>query len=77
VLFRQTRIGRGGKAFEILKFRTMVIDAEQRKAELHALNENVGLFKIGEDPRITRVDDGCARTQLDELRSWLNCCAAR
>lgn len=72
VLFRQTRIGRGGKAFEILKFRTMVIDAEQRKAELHALNENVGLFKIGEDPRITRVGRRLRKNSLDELPQLLN-----
>jgi lipopolysaccharide/colanic/teichoic acid biosynthesis glycosyltransferase len=72
VLFRQTRIGRGGKPFEILKFRTMVVDAEQRKADLHALNENIGLFKIGEDPRVTSVGRRLRRNSLDELPQLFN-----
>jgi exopolysaccharide biosynthesis polyprenyl glycosylphosphotransferase len=72
VLFRQTRIGRGGKPFEILKFRTMVVDAEQRKADLHALSENVGLFKIGEDPRLTGVGRRLRKNSLDELPQLLN-----
>src|SRR6185436_4161146 len=56
VLFRQTRVGRGGEQFQMLKFRTMVIDAEERKAELHALNQGNGvLFKLRDDPRVTRI----------------------
>jgi exopolysaccharide biosynthesis polyprenyl glycosylphosphotransferase len=72
VLFRQTRVGRGGEPFEILKFRTMVSDAEQRKAELHAQNENVGLFKIGDDPRLTKVGRRLRRNALDELPQLFN-----
>jgi exopolysaccharide biosynthesis polyprenyl glycosylphosphotransferase len=72
VLFRQTRIGRGGEPFEILKFRTMVVDAEQRKADLHELNENVGLFKIGEDPRVTKVGRQLRKNSFDELPQLLN-----
>ena len=72
VLFRQTRIGRGGEPFEILKFRTMVVDAEQRKADLHALNENVGLFKIGEDPRVTKVGRQLRKNSFDELPQLIN-----
>jgi exopolysaccharide biosynthesis polyprenyl glycosylphosphotransferase len=73
VLFRQTRIGRDGRAFEICKFRTMVTDAEARKRELRAHNEAVGgLFKISEDPRVTRVGRLLRRTSLDELPQLLN-----
>ena len=73
VLFRQTRVGREGKRFRISKFRTMVVDAEARKAELHAVNEcDGGLFKIAEDPRITRVGRFLRRTSLDELPQLFN-----
>ena len=54
VFFRQTRVGKDGHTFSVWKFRTMVVDAEQRKAELAALNESDGaLFKMRKDPRIT------------------------
>jgi exopolysaccharide biosynthesis polyprenyl glycosylphosphotransferase len=72
VLFRQTRIGRGGEPFQILKFRTMVVDAEQRKADLQAHNENVGLFKIGDDPRVTRVGRRLRKSSLDEFPQLFN-----
>jgi exopolysaccharide biosynthesis polyprenyl glycosylphosphotransferase len=72
VLFRQTRVGRGGEPFEILKFRTMDTDAEQRKAALHEHNENIGLFKMGNDPRVTRVGRRLRKSSLDELPQLLN-----
>ena len=73
VFFRQRRIGRRGDTFEMLKFRSMVAHAETLKAELHGLNEaEGGLFKIEEDPRITRVGKILRRTSLDELPQMLN-----
>ncbi|TKK80523.1 sugar transferase [Kribbella jiaozuonensis] len=73
VLFRQTRVGRGGVEFKMLKFRTMVADAEARKAELHALNEGNGiLFKMRDDPRITRVGKYLRRFSIDELPQLMN-----
>ena len=67
LFFRQTRIGKNGKAFEMVKFRSMEVDAEQRRAELLALNEVPGLFKVANDPRITRVGRLLRRMSLDEL----------
>ncbi|HEY6760973.1 MAG TPA: sugar transferase [Baekduia sp.] len=72
VLFRQERVGKAGHRFRISKFRTMVPDAEQRKAELMVMNEADGLFKIAEDPRITRVGRLLRRTSLDELPQLFN-----
>ena len=72
VFFRQTRVGRDGRRFEIFKFRSMCTDAEQRKAELLHLNETVGLFKIADDPRITRVGRFIRKTSLDELPQLFN-----
>ncbi|MEU5991859.1 sugar transferase [Spirillospora sp. NPDC047418] len=73
VMFRQVRVGRGGREFTVLKFRTMVADAESRKVELMAANENDGvLFKIREDPRITRVGRWLRRYSLDELPQLFN-----
>lgn len=73
ILFRQTRVGKNGKHFTCFKFRTMVPDAEARKAELLALNEADGpLFKIREDPRITRVGRFLRKSSLDELPQLLN-----
>ncbi|TDD90175.1 sugar transferase [Actinomadura darangshiensis] len=73
VLFRQTRVGRGGREFTVLKFRTMVADAEARRLELLAANDNDGvLFKIREDPRITRVGRRLRRYSLDELPQLFN-----
>ena len=72
-LFRQTRIGKNGRPFTVLKFRTMVPDAEQRKTELVALNDADGvLFKIRNDPRITRTGSWLRRWSLDELPQLIN-----
>jgi exopolysaccharide biosynthesis polyprenyl glycosylphosphotransferase len=72
VLFRQMRVGRDGKRFEMLKFRSMVRDADQLKAELKALNESQGLFKIAQDPRVTRVGRLLRKTSLDETPQLWN-----
>jgi exopolysaccharide biosynthesis polyprenyl glycosylphosphotransferase len=72
VFFRQTRVGRDGERFEILKFRTMVQDADKQKAALRAANETEGLFKMKSDPRITRVGRILRKTSLDELPQLLN-----
>ena len=71
-LFRQTRVGRDGHTFEMLKFRSMNDGADARKAELLGLNESDGLFKIADDPRITRVGRLLRRTSLDELPQLVN-----
>jgi exopolysaccharide biosynthesis polyprenyl glycosylphosphotransferase len=73
VMFKQVRVGRGGREFTVLKFRTMVQDAEARKNALLEHNENDGvLFKIREDPRITRVGRWLRRYSLDELPQLFN-----
>jgi exopolysaccharide biosynthesis polyprenyl glycosylphosphotransferase len=72
MLFRQLRVGRDGRYFHMLKFRSMVADADRRKAELLHLNETEGLFKITEDPRITRVGRWLRRSSLDELPQLFN-----
>jgi exopolysaccharide biosynthesis polyprenyl glycosylphosphotransferase len=73
VFFRQPRVGRHGKSFWMLKFRSMVPDAEARKGELRRLNEvHGGLFKIDRDPRITRVGRLLRTTSLDELPQLIN-----
>lgn len=73
VFFRQARVGRGGSPFGMIKFRSMVMDAEERLAELTALNESDGvLFKMKEDPRITRVGRFLRRYSIDELPQLIN-----
>jgi exopolysaccharide biosynthesis polyprenyl glycosylphosphotransferase len=72
VFFRQTRIGRDGKKFQMVKFRTMDDGADFKKSELLALNEADGLFKIADDPRITRVGRFLRRTSFDELPQLWN-----
>ena len=71
-LFHQTRIGQNGRPFQMIKFRTMVQGADARKSELVALNETEGLFKISEDPRVTRAGRLLRRTALDELPQFWN-----
>jgi exopolysaccharide biosynthesis polyprenyl glycosylphosphotransferase len=73
IFFRQVRVGRDGRHFRIYKFRSMVIDADQRKDELRDLNEvGEGMFKITDDPRVTRVGNFLRRTSLDELPQIFN-----
>ena len=72
VLFRQTRVGRDGRRFTMLKFRTMVDGADAIKPRLAALNEADGLFKISDDPRVTRVGRLLRCTSLDELPQLVN-----
>ena len=73
VLFRQTRCGLGGREFTLYKFRSMVNNAEQLRAELHQLNESDGpTFKISDDPRITPVGRILRRFSLDELPQLWN-----
>jgi exopolysaccharide biosynthesis polyprenyl glycosylphosphotransferase len=72
VLFRQTRVGRNGREFRMLKFRTMVSGADERKHELVQLNEAAPMFKIVNDPRTTRVGRWLRRYSLDELPQLFN-----
>ena len=72
-LFRQTRVGQDGRAFQVYKFRTMVVDAEERKSRLVALNDSNGvLFKMRRDPRVTPVGAWLRRWSLDEIPQLLN-----
>ena len=73
VIFRQQRAGRAGRPFAFYKFRSMFVDAERRKKNLQFLNEQVGpVFKIRDDPRITRVGRLLRRWSLDELPQLWN-----
>jgi exopolysaccharide biosynthesis polyprenyl glycosylphosphotransferase len=72
VLFRQQRVGIGGRSFTCLKFRTMVRDAEARLIDLTARNEREWpLFKLADDPRVTRIGRVLRATSLDELPQLL------
>ena len=73
VFFSQVRVGRDGRKFRMWKFRSMVADAESRLASLSARNEKDGpVFKIKDDPRITRVGKFIRKTSLDELPQFWN-----
>lgn len=73
VFFKQTRVGKNGKTFQMLKFRSMCVDAEVKLAELKELNEKTGpVFKIADDPRITRVGKWLRKLSLDELPQFVN-----
>jgi exopolysaccharide biosynthesis polyprenyl glycosylphosphotransferase len=78
VFFRQVRMGGDGKPFRILKFRTMIADAEERKAALRSLNKHAEpgsdprMFKVPHDPRITAVGAVLRRYSLDELPQLIN-----
>ncbi len=72
VFFRQTRIGARGRPFAMWKFRSMVVDAEARLAQIAAQSERVGNFKMKRDPRVTRVGAVLRRLSLDELPQLIN-----
>jgi exopolysaccharide biosynthesis polyprenyl glycosylphosphotransferase len=73
VFFRQTRVGRDGRPFRMVKFRTMVVNAEQLLATLEDRNEADGLlFKVRDDPRVTRVGRVLRRYSVDELPQLFN-----
>ncbi len=73
IFFRQVRTGRDEQPFSMMKFRTMVEDAESRRHELEHLNEMDGpLFKVQDDPRVTRVGRFLRRTSLDEFPQLIN-----
>jgi lipopolysaccharide/colanic/teichoic acid biosynthesis glycosyltransferase len=73
VLFRQPRVGQGGRVFDLLKFRTMVVNAEELLADLQADNHRDGpAFKIRKDPRITRVGRWIRGNAIDELPQLWN-----
>ena len=73
VLFKQKRVGKHGRVFLLYKFRTMYADAEERLRELTGKNEMNGfMFKLAEDPRITRVGRFLRKTSIDEVPQFLN-----
>lgn len=73
VFFKQKRVGKDGKEFNMYKFRSMCVDAEDRLAELRELNEKSGpVFKIAADPRITRVGKWLRKLSLDEFPQLIN-----
>jgi lipopolysaccharide/colanic/teichoic acid biosynthesis glycosyltransferase len=73
VFFKQWRSGRGGRPFLCYKFRTMVVDAESRKKQLLARNEQDGpAFKIQDDPRVTPLGRFLRKTSIDELPQFWN-----
>lgn len=71
--YSQTRVGKNGKMFKIYKFRSMTVDADEKLAELKKYNEIDGLmFKMKDDPRITKVGKFLRKTSIDELPQFLN-----
>src|SRR5207249_631860 len=78
-LFRQTRVGRNGKPFSMLKFRSMCVDAERRLPEVASANTHATgpLFKSPDDPRVTRIGRSLRRYSLDELPQLINVLAGQ
>lgn len=73
IFFSQTRIGKNGRRFKIYKFRSMYMDAEERKKELMEQNKMSGLmFKMDDDPRITKVGKFIRKTSIDEFPQFWN-----
>jgi exopolysaccharide biosynthesis polyprenyl glycosylphosphotransferase len=73
VFYRQSRVGKAGKLFSMIKFRSMVVDADQLRTELANVNQGCGpLFKLRHDPRVTRVGRFLRKYSLDELPQLFN-----
>ena len=73
VFFSQKRVGKNGKEFDMYKFRSMVVNAEELKEKLAAQNEMSGpMFKMKDDPRVTKVGKFIRKTSIDELPQLLN-----
>lgn len=73
ILFSQIRVGKKGKEFKMYKFRSMVIDAEELKEKLQEQNEREGpMFKIKDDPRVTKIGKFIRKTSIDELPQLIN-----
>lgn len=73
VIFKQVRIGENGRRFKCYKFRTMILNADDKKKELYAENQMSGpIFKLDHDPRITSFGSFLRRTSLDELPQFFN-----
>ncbi len=78
VFFRQTRVGRDGREFRMVKFRSMIVDAERVRVALESVDEGAGpLFKMRRDPRITRVGALLRRYSVDELPQLFNVLAGQ
>lgn len=73
VIFKQIRVGKGGKTFMFYKFRSMCVEAEESRNKILHLNEVSGpIFKIRDDPRVTRVGKFLRKYSLDELPQFIN-----
>lgn len=73
IIFSQERVGLNGKKFKMYKFRSMVVNAEELKRKIEHLNEMSGpMFKIKNDPRITRIGKVIRKTSIDELPQLIN-----
>ncbi len=72
VFFRQPRVGRDGRIFQMIKFRSMIDGAEAQRAALESMNETEGIFKLSDDPRVTRVGRLLRRSSVDELPQLIN-----
>lgn len=73
IFFTQTRMGKNGRKFKLIKFRSMYADAEERKKKLMEQNEMNGLmFKMTDDPRITKIGKFIRKTSIDELPQFIN-----
>ena len=73
IFFKQKRVGLNGREFDIYKFRSMVVNAEELKEKLEKQNEMSGpMFKIADDPRITKIGKFIRKTSIDELPQLWN-----